>query len=978
MSTTESPTSCKSKLLHHGAAATSTCKVLTWLPLVDGHGDDSSAQQQQPQLVYASHAMINIAQTTTVTLDQGQVQEPIWNVTETLRTQHSYSTGPSEKAPTITALTHVQRMHSSISSGNGPALASGFSNGSLTVWNRTTTAASGVTFDEQVLVDAIRWKDSPQSSQQQQEAPRSITDLHGVVWKNNLVLLAACSSSGVTCYSYQCQESTETENTVAVHRRVVTHHTGSAVQWQALSESTLLLLIGTAAPRHNKIMIYSVVTNDATTTTNQPLFHFCGALTGHEDWVTCFAWQSLNNNNSSSHNYMLASGSQDFKIRLWKFSTTKTTTTANLNQDEDNASVDSGSIDDDDDDEVVNIDEEDFEENESRMEVLWQQTSPDNATIPMQTSVSFEALLLGHEGPVTAVHWYPNNNDNTDTKLKEEQSSSMILLSSSMDRSILLWSASDDDGIWAPISRVGSAGGILGGSIGSTLLGYVNFEILPQWLIGHAYGGALHVWHKKDTCLQHQNWMATPCVTGHFDGVVDLCWEATFGEYLLTVSLDQTCRLWAPVEKGAPEHDGDDTVAWVEVARPQVHGYNLSAVTSLSSPNHRHWIVSGADEKELRILDAPMTTVRMLKAIKPASEEKPEDKENADNNNMLDSTERVERAFIPSLGLSNKATAADGAEEDVEDNDDPDDNTPLQKKSSLPSERDLGALSLWLEKRKLFGHNTELYCVTSTLESQNGLATSSGDETILVASAAKARDVEDAAIRIWNPYNGACLQVLSGGHKATVATMSFSPDGGKYLASSGKDRRLCVWKRKASTNLESDNDTYSLAAAKDSAHKRIIWSVHFCPFEASVLASGSRDGNVKIWRLTNGDDENAVTMNQLFSFAPKTLNPAGKPDAVTALSFAPRPVAESGQDALLALGFECGLIELWSIPLSVEASSPETSPVLMHSLPSNLCHVATVTKLAWRPMSQKRDNKELTLASGSSDHGCRIFRVDLL
>lgn len=865
------------RLVHHGAAATSSSKVLAWL-----RDDDNT-------LVYASHATINLARPLDVRLNGSEESIPVWNVQETLRTKHSYATSPTEKAPTITALCSFPQINEKDSSTSSPLLACGFSNGSLTLWDQS--GGEGKEWQEHGLVDAIqRNKDAAE-----EEPPRSITDLKGIQW-NQQVVLVSCSSAGVTCHSYPEQ------NTSSFSSHPLTHHTASAVQFESLSDSTVLLLVGTAAPRHNKILIYAVTLND-----NKPNFHACGALTGHEDWITCFAWQSATA--LANTTTMLASGSQDFKIRLWKFTTTTAQGTA-ISEAADAASQLENNENDDDEGNNA-VEEEDLEEHESRMEILWK----DSTDQPYQTSVSLEALLLGHEGPVTATQWYPSSSSSAEP----------ILLSSSMDRSILLWSPSEDDGIWTPISRVGSAGGILGGSIGSTLLGYINVLISPssQWLIGHAYGGALHVWNKTNSQNPLQ-WKATPCVTGHFDGVTDLCWESTFGDYLLTVSGDQTCRLWAPV----PTASAGEGPVWLELARPQVHGYDLSAVTSLSSSQHRHWIVSGADEKELRILDAPFTTVRVLQATQPSGTDKDGNKENV-------AVERVERAYIPSLGLSNKATAADGAEEDVLDDVNEDNNKP--KTVELPYERDLGALSLWLESRKMFGHNTELFCVTSTLEAKSAALQKGGDagaeeEALLVASTAKARDVDAAAIRIWNPHNGECLQTLSGGHKATVATLSFSPDGGRYLASSGKDRRLCLWKKQGE-----GEGLYALAAAKDSAHKRIIWSVHFCPFDSSLLASGSRDGNIKIWRLKDGE---ALEMDTFFSFAPHTLNHVNKPDAATALSFAPLPVPGKEGHALLALGLECGLIELWLIPPTSEG---DLAPKLLHLFPHNLCHVATGT-----------------------------------
>jgi elongator complex protein 2 len=195
------------------------------------------------------------------------------------------------------------------------------------------------------------------------------------------------------------------------------------------------------------------------------------------------------------------------------------------------------------------------------------------------------------------------------------------------------------------------------------------------------------------------------------------------------------------------------------------------------------------------------------------------------------------------------------------------------------------------------------------------------------------------------------------------------------LASSGKDRRLCIWKQTGQ-----GDQLYTLAAAKDSAHKRIIWSVHFCPFEPSVLASGSRDGNIKIWKLTDADDGMTVHMETIFSFAPHTMNHSQKPDSVTSLAFAPRSIPGASSQGLLALGLESGLMELWSVPIPKStAGEADTAvqPKLLHCFAPNMCHVATVTKLAWRPRRHEDKEKQtLTLASCSADHGCRIFEID--
>jgi len=775
---------------------------------------------------------------------------------------------------------------------------------------------------------------------------------------------------------------------------------------------TILLLVGTAAPRHNKITVYQwnhptlAATKDCSSCCDNPtsrygLFSWQGALLGHEDWITCLDWWYPTTSPSAetaSSSCLLASGSQDCRIRLWNFTTTRdstdaaniTNTTTTERNHHERMEPEWTEANDSDDDE-----EEEEEEGESRLEIRHVDNNHSYVT-----NVTLEALLLGHEASVTSVCWHPHPQ-----RLYHNSQTNLLLISSSMDRSILLWSPSLDDGIWTPVTRVGSAGGILGGPIGASLLGYCQAVIEPnegRTLVGHAYGGALHVWQAESeqdgsssssssSSMVVVKWKATPCLTGHFAGVTDLCWEASCGDYLLTVSQDQTCRLWAPV--GGRDRTGDtdpyeaDDSVWVELARPQVHGYDISAVASLSSPHRPHLLVTGADEKELRLFDAPLSTLQLLQIASGGTSNTTE--ETQPGSSYYAAVDRVERAYLPALGLSNKASAEGAADQEQHEEDDAVENdaslsngqhpTAGREKIGLPMERDLGAISIWPETLKLFGHTSELYCLASAPVQASG-------KTGLVASSTKARTVEDASIRLWDVDQGSCVQVLQG-HKSTVATLSFSSDG-RYLASSGKDRRLCIWK--ANDDNDGRQETllphYSLGWAKDSAHKRIIWSVHFCPFQPQTLASGSRDGCIKIWNIENtahnaGSDESGLQVSLVFTFAPLHCTLDGKPDAVTALSFCPRSLNEESRlAAVLAVGLESGRIELWKIPVAVTGSENADRPEILLSLnASSECHAATVTRLAWRPhpSSSTNSRKYEFLASCSMDHGCRVFRVVL-
>ena len=84
------------------------------------------------------------------------------------------------------------------------------------------------------------------------------------------------------------------------------------------------------------------------------------------------------------------------------------------------------------------------------------------------------------------------------------------------------------------------------------------------------------------------HWISVPTISGHYDGVHDLCWEPTHGEFLMSVSSDQTTRAHAPwIQEGQRE------VTWREIARPQIHGYDLKCLHVITPV----LFVSGADEK---------------------------------------------------------------------------------------------------------------------------------------------------------------------------------------------------------------------------------------------------------------------------------------------------------------------------------------------------------------------------------------------
>lgn len=119
---------------------------------------------------------------------------------------------------------------------------------------------------------------------------------------------------------------------------------------------------------------------------------------------------------------------------------------------------------------------------------------------------------------------------------------------------------------------------------------------------------------------------------GHSNAVNDLCWEPN-GEFLLTVSSDQTTRVHG---------EWNDRKTWHEIARPQIHGYDIQTVTALS----RFKFASGSEEKIIRSFQAPINFVdNFTKLCNVALDD--------EGKTILSSSQKG--ASVPSLGLSNKA-----------------------------------------------------------------------------------------------------------------------------------------------------------------------------------------------------------------------------------------------------------------------------------------------------------------------------------
>lgn len=141
-------------------------------------------------------------------------------------------------------------------------------------------------------------------------------------------------------------------------------------------------------------------------------------------------------------------------------------------------------------------------------------------------TVSLTAILTGHEGWVYSVNWHPNSEK---------------LLTASIDKTMILWEMDPTTNLWLENIRVGEVGG--------NTLGFYGGMFGPsgESILAYSYHGAFHIWHHDSKSI---SWQPAVTVGGHFGEVVDLSWEPN-GEFVISVSTDQTTRIHAPWRKSS-------------------------------------------------------------------------------------------------------------------------------------------------------------------------------------------------------------------------------------------------------------------------------------------------------------------------------------------------------------------------------------------------------------------------------------------
>ncbi|XP_074003064.1 elongator complex protein 2 isoform X3 [Numenius arquata] len=510
-------------------------------------------------------------------------------------------------------------------------------------------------------------------------------------------------------------------------------------------------------------------------------------------------------------------------------------------------------------------------------------------------AITLESVLAGHENWVYAVHWQPSFPK--DGSMQQP----MRILSASMDKTVIIWEPDKETGVW----------------------------------------------------LEQKEWTPEVVISGHFNSVEDVKWDPE-GEFIISVGSDQTTRLFASWKRKQ-----ETEVTWHEIARPQVHGYDMRCLAMIG----RFQFVSGADEKVLRVFHAPKNFIENFSNISGIPMEKLCSHE---------SSHLPEGATVPALGLSNKAVfEGDMAVQPTEDEETF--NTISNQYPEIyfqpliltepPPEDHLLQNTLWPEIQKLYGHGYEIFCVACN------------NSNTMIASACKASKKEHAAIILWSTSSWKKLQSLSF-HNLTVTQLAFSPND-KFLLAVSRDRSWSLWRKQDSSE---SGPVFSCCAYTDkntAVHSRIIWSCDWTP-DSKYFITGSRDKKVIIW----GQCDLSVTTegNMLGSIKPCSIVlDAG--DSVTAVSIS-RQLTPDGR-YIVAVGLENGKIILYTWKQSGQEPAPADWTTCVE-MDNSRSHALAVKRLCWRHHvgraghNDQNSSEWLQLASCGADHCVKIFNVNRL
>jgi elongator complex protein 2 len=566
-----------------------------------------------------------------------------------------------------------------------------------------------------------------------------------------------------------------------------------------------------------------------------PDFKLQATLSGHEGWIRSLEF--TRESESLTSDLLLSSASQDKYIRLWRIHQGKELPAAAASADPSLGAFLPGKS---------------LSNKAHRFQAQG-----------LDYSASFEALLFGHEDWIYSTRWRVGG------------TSSLQLLSASADNSLAIWEQDPTTSVWVTIARMGEISSEKGsttatGSTGGFWVGLWSPSGSTVVCLGRT--GSWRLWNYNS---QQDRWIQGVGISGHTQSITGIAWSKE-GEYLLSASSDQTTRLHAKWKRG-------DNSSWHEMARPQIHGYDLNCIDSLGTSQ----FVSGADEKLLRVFNEPRTVANLLSKLCGFGGTHLEEMPDAAN--------------MPLLGLSNKAIEAVENDEEVYKGNANDreavDPASVVQKSTLdldypPTEEHLSRHTLWPETEKLYGHGYEISALAASHDGS------------IIATACKASSIDHAVIRLFETKEWHEIKPPLTAHSLTVTRLRFSADD-QYLLSVGRDRQWAVFELAAD-----EKSKYTLLESNPKGHTRMILDAGWAPTSLPVFATAGRDKQIKLW--TKDQDSTGFIHKITIS----------EESPVTAMDFLNSSI---GDLVYLAVGTETGQLKMYSLAIKQEFVATEVS-----------------------------------------------------
>lgn len=195
------------------------------------------------------------------------------------------------------------------------------------------------------------------------------------------------------------------------------------------------------------------------------------SLQGHEDWIRFASFVE-----TDEGDVLLASSSQDKRIRLWRVSPVSA-----------DSSVGEGKL-----DPAALLAKLGLASEEGNLSMSQHAHVINLGEQHGRFTVMLESVILGHEEWVNSVCWAPAQPHPTD---KTKKTQPMKLLSASMDRTAAIWQVDASTGLWVDDTRVGEVGGNQLGFFGS------QFGPTTDEIIVCGWNGAFHLWRRGEGML---------------------------------------------------------------------------------------------------------------------------------------------------------------------------------------------------------------------------------------------------------------------------------------------------------------------------------------------------------------------------------------------------------------------------------------------------------------------------------------------